>query len=305
MISVQKLGKRFNGVHALDGFDLEVREGEAVGLVGPNGAGKTTLLRTLATLLKPTAGSASIAGHDVRYEREKVRALIGYLPDIPGLYQQMQVGEFLEFFAEAFHVPKAQRAAAVELALERAGLQERRDAFVEQLSFGMKQRLVLAKTLLHSPRVLLLDEPATGLDPLARLELRDQLKRLHAAGITLVVSSHILADLEDICTRVVLIAQGRNAGETVMAAAAAPVTRCEIEFLGAPEAAEAAVRAFGADAVLASLGPPMLVEISGGAPRAAALLRHLVATGVDVVRFDPGGQRLEHHYREVFGGRKP
>jgi len=211
MIDVENIYKSFDGKEALGGFTLHVEEGELFGLVGPNGAGKTTLMRLLATLLSIDRGTAQIGGLDVTTRSRDVKRLVGYLPDQPGVYQDMSVREFLEFFASAFKLTGSRQRAAVRRALEVSGLDERSRSPVEQLSFGMKQRLILAKTLLHDPKVLLLDEPATGLDPMARLELRKQLKVLQSQGVTILISSHILSDLEDICTQVALISEGRNA----------------------------------------------------------------------------------------------
>ena len=309
MIEIEELRKSYDGHRALDRFSLRVEAGELFGLVGPNGAGKTTLIKILSTLLRADGGQARIAGHDVAETPGAVRALVGYLPDVAGLYQDMRVVEFLEFFADAFRLPRERKQAAIERALERAGLAERRTSFVEELSLGMKQRLLLGKTLLHEPRVLLLDEPATGLDPIARLDLREHLKALNREGATILISSHILSDLEDICSRVALIAQGRNAadaeGQSVLTlrSAEAPRLQCAIEVAGDAEPAARAAADFGAR-VLQAGGNRLQVEISGGPEQGAALLKHLVWTGVAVVRFDPEGPGLEERYRQAFG-RKP
>ena len=216
MIDVEQIRKGFGRKLALNGFTLHVGAGELFGLVGPNGAGKTTLMKILSTLLPIDSGTAQIGGLDVTTQGREVKRLIGYLPDQPGVYQDMSVREFLEFFADAFRLTGSRHRAAVDRALEWSGLNDRSRNPVEQLSFGMKQRLVLAKTLLHDPKVLLLDEPATGLDPMARLELRTQLKQLQAQGVTILISSHILSDLEDICTQIALIGEGRNATEVLL-----------------------------------------------------------------------------------------
>ena len=245
MIEVTSLGKKYHNHRALENFTLRVEKGELFGLVGPNGAGKTTLIKILATLQPPDGGTARVDGHDVVQEPRAVRAIAGYLPDVPGLYQDMRVEEFLEFFSDAFHLKGPRRRAAIDRALLRSGLGDRRNDFVEQLSFGMKQRLVLAKTLLHDPKVLILDEPATGLDPLARIQLRALLKDLNREGLTIFLSSHILSDLEDICSRVALIAGGHNAagadGQSVLTIsggfASQPGHFCEIEVSGDPQAA--------------------------------------------------------------------
>ena len=310
MIDVEQIRKNFDGTRALDGFTLHVGAGELFGLVGPNGAGKTTLMKVLSTLLPTESGTAQIGGLDVKQQPREVKRLIGYLPDQPGVYQDMSVREFLEFFADAFQLTGSRNRAAVERALERSGLSERSHDSVEQLSFGMKQRLVLAKTLLHDPKVLLLDEPATGLDPIARLELREQLKRLNAEGVTILISSHILSDLEDICTQIALIRDGRNAtdaeGRSVLQLRApqSPVRIYEIEVLGDGAPAVTIVNSVAGARVLEPSSGRLLAEIGGGDEEAAALLRALITGGVNVVRFDHRALGLEERYRLAFQERR-
>ncbi len=306
MIDVEQIRKSFDGTRALDGFTLHVGAGELFGLVGPNGAGKTTLMKVLCTLMPMDSGSAEIGGLDVIAHPRDVKRMIGYLPDQPGVYQDMSVREFLEFFADAFQLTGARNRTAVDRALDRSGLADRSRNSVEQLSFGMKQRLVLAKTLLHEPKVLLLDEPATGLDPLARIELREQLKRLHAEGITILISSHILSDLEDICTQIALIGAGRNAsdaeGHSVLQlhTPQAPVRIYEIELIGDSSTAATIVSSVaGARTVEFSTGR-LVVEITGADEQAATLLRALVVGGVNVMRFDHRALGLEERYRMIF-----
>ena len=309
MIQVTNLHKSFSGSRALDDFNLNVEEGELFGLVGPNGAGKTTLIKILATLFSPSSGEARIAGRDVRRDRDAVKTLVGYMPDQPGLYQDMRLREFLQFFADAFHVKRQRQETAIGIALSRAGLSDRSEAFVEELSFGLKQRLVLAKTLLHEPKVLLLDEPATGLDPIARLQLRRDLRQLNAGGVTILISSHILGDLEDICTRVALIAGGKNAADgdgnqvIQLRRAAIPAHIYEIELLGRVADASKAVAGSEIAKIVSSEGDRMTVEIAGGKTEAAALLRRLVSSGIDVVAFKEHSASLEERYQKAFGGK--
>ncbi len=310
MITVDQIRKSFGGTHALDGFNLQVGAGELFGLVGPNGAGKTTLMKILSTLVKADSGTAQVGGFEVSSRPREVQRLVGYMPDQPGVYQDMSVREFLEFFADAFQLTGARHRAAVDQALERSGLTARSLDSVEQLSFGMKQRLVLAKTLLHDPKVLLLDEPATGLDPIARIELREQLKRLHAAGVTILISSHILSDLEDICTQIALIGNGRNAtdaeGHSVLQLHASPTPGriYEIEILGDVSFAAAIANSVPGARFLESGVGRLDVEMTGPDMQVASLLRALVAGGVNVVRFDHRALGLEERYRLAFGERR-
>jgi ABC-2 type transport system ATP-binding protein len=308
MIEVSEIRKSYNGSRALDGFSLCVKKGELFGLVGPNGAGKTTFIKILSTLIRADSGVARIAGMDVAANPLDVKGVVGYMPDQPGLYQDMRVREFLGFFAEAFHIPGQRQSAAVEQALEDSGLGVRAESFVEELSFGMKQRLFLAKTLLHSPQLLLLDEPATGLDPLARVDLRDHLKRLNQQGITILLSSHILADLQEICSRVALIAGGKNqedaGGSSVIELRHQDASQPRLFEVGVLQDGERARQlASGLPGVKVLLAEPLriVVEISGDAAQAPEFLRHLVVSGIQVVRFDRPPATLEQRYREAFG----
>ena len=306
MIDIEQVRKSYNGTRALDGFTLHVGRGELFGLVGPNGAGKSTLIKTLATLLRPESGTVAIGGTEVQRDPQAIKRMIGYMPDQPGLYQEMSVREFLEFFADAFALKGDRRRKGVARALERSVLEARSSAYVEELSFGMKQRLLLAKTLLHEPKVLLLDEPATGLDPIARIELRQQLRALNAGGVTILISSHILSDLEDICTQVALIAAGRNAqdaaGRSVipLREQQAKAQQYEIDVLGDAAAAVVALAAAPGTRVVRQHGQQVLVEIVGTQDEAAALLRTLVAAGINVVRFVKRDVGLEEEYRRAF-----
>jgi len=307
MIEVEELHKAYRGGRGLRGFSFLLESNELVGLVGPNGAGKTTLIKILATLIPATSGKARVGGHDVAADPRSVRAVVGYLPDIAGIYQDLRVREFLEFFADAFRLKEPKRSAAIQRALELSGLQDRTDEYVENLSLGWKQRLLLAKTLLHEPKVLLLDEPATGLDPLARISLREQLKRLHSDGVAILISSHILTDLEDMCTRILFIADGKNVSEPSAQAlpAGTPEARihCEIGFQGSPELADQAVGNIPGARVLERKDGFLLVEIPGGAAEASALLRAIVNSGMVVEHFDARGPGLEERYRRAFGER--
>ena len=311
MIDVEQIRKSFDGTRALDGFTLHVGAAELFGLVGPNGAGKTTLIKTLSTLLTMDSGTAQIGGLNVTSQAREVKRLIGYLPDQPGVYLDMSVREFLVFFADAFQLRGMRHRVAVERALDRSGLTDRSRESVEQLSFGMKQRLVLAKTLLHDPKVLLLDEPATGLDPIARIELREQLKQLQAEGITILISSHILSDLEDICTQIALIGAGRNAadadGHSViqLRAPQAPARIYEIELLGDSAPAINVLSSVAGTRLLESGPGHLVVEIHGADEQVAALLRALVVAGVNVLRFDHRALGLEQRYRLAFQRRQP
>ncbi len=309
MIEIEALRKSYRKARGLDGFSLHLESNELVGLVGPNGAGKTTLIKILATLLPADSGSVRVSGHDVSTDPVAVRASLGYLPDVAGIYQDMRIGEFLEFFADAFRLKEPQRTAAIERALERAGLADRRKDFVEHLSLGWKQRLLLSKILLHEPKLLLLDEPATGLDPLARIRLREQLKRLHSEGVAILISSHILTDLEDICTRIVFIADGKNVLERQTDARAvgvpSPTVTCVLEFEGSAEMLDRTIANFPGARVLEKRGGFLHIELSGSPQQGSVFLGRLLAAGISVLHFDARGPGLEERYRRAFGERTP
>ncbi len=209
MIEVEALHKRFAGQVALDEVDFVVPRGEIFGFVGPNGAGKTTTIRILATLMAPDAGSATIGGVPVADDPHAVRELIGYMPDFFGVYDRLTAEEYLEFYAACHGVPRRRRRAVASELLELVDLGDRAGDQVDTLSRGMKQRLCLARALVHDPQVLLLDEPASGLDPRARIEMRELIRELRRMGKTILVSSHILPELEELCTWVGFIDRGR------------------------------------------------------------------------------------------------
>jgi ABC-2 type transport system ATP-binding protein len=208
IIETINLTKRYGKLVALNNLHLKIDAGECFGYIGPNGAGKTTTIRILATLLQPTWGEARVCGHVVGYESRKIRPLIGYVPDFFGAYEDMVVQEYLEFFAAAYNLIGKQRTQVVGDVLELTDLSYKRDALVDGLSRGMKQRLSIARVLLHDPKLLLLDEPASGLDPRARIEIRELLKELRRMGKTILISSHILPELADLCTSIGIIERG-------------------------------------------------------------------------------------------------
>ncbi len=208
-IRTAALTKRYGSLVAVDHVDLVVPRGSVLGIIGPNGAGKTTTFAIVASLLRPTSGRAWVCGHDVDAERYQVREKLGFMPDVLGVYDNLQVGEYLHFFASSYRVPRRERAALIDGLLELVDLQSKREAMVDSLSRGMKQRLSLARALVHDPEVLILDEPASGLDPRARVELRELIAELRTMGKTIVVSSHILADLEEMCSDVAIMEAGR------------------------------------------------------------------------------------------------
>ena len=203
------LSRTYGNMTALSALDLSVNQGDLFGFIGSNGAGKTTTLRILATFLAPSSGQAFVLGHDVVRDADAVRHVIGYMPDFFGVYKDMEVTEYLDFFGACYKIPTAQREKTVVDVLELVGLSEKKGALIGALSRGMQQRLGLARVLIHDPKRLLLDEPASGLDPRARIEMMAILQELQRMGKTIIISSHILSELETLCNRVAIIERGK------------------------------------------------------------------------------------------------
>jgi ABC-2 type transport system ATP-binding protein len=209
MIECRDLTKKYGDLYALDRLTIKLEQGDVFGFIGPNGAGKTTAMRILATLLNPSWGEASVCGYSIYTGSKEIRKNIGYMPDFFGVYDDMKVTEYLEFFAAAYRIKGPERRKKVDQVLELVDLGYKRDALVTSLSRGMTQRLGLARVLLHEPKVLLLDEPASGLDPRARIEMRELIKELRGMNKTIMVSSHILPELADICNKIGIIERGK------------------------------------------------------------------------------------------------
>lgn len=308
IISVRGLVKRYDGTLALGGLDLDVAQGEIYGLVGPNGAGKTTTLRILATLLPPTAGDAEIAGASIRRNPEEVRRVVGYMPDSFGVYDDMKTWEYLDFFGRCHGLPAEQRRRMIGDLLELVDLAGKRDAYVATLSRGMQQRLCLAHALVHDPALLILDEPASGLDPRARVELRELLRELRSLGKTILISSHILPELEELCTSLAIIDGGRVLAQGTLPEIEARLrvgSVLRVRILGDADEVTAARGHFAAAAgvVSAEVVGDGLVELgfSGDDDGAAALLAGAVGAGVRVVSFAHAASDLEELFLQVTG----
>ena len=306
IVRTDGLVKRYDGTLAVAGVDLTVAEGEIFGLVGPNGAGKTTTLRILATLLQPSAGTAEIAGMSVTRNPDQVRRVLGFMPDAFGVYDDMKVWEYLDFFARCYGIAAATRRRVIGDLLELVDLADKRESYVQTLSRGMQQRLCLAHALVHDPAVLLLDEPASGLDPRARVELRELLRELRTMGKTILISSHILPELEELCTSVAIVdrgqvlAQGRVA-EIERRLRFGAVLRVRLLLEG--EALEEARSQFAADADVATaiLLEDGTVELGfrGDDAASARLLAESVARGMPIVSFARAASDLEELFLQV------
>lgn len=209
VVQTRELTKRYDEFTALDSLSITVGSGQILGFIGPNGAGKTTMIRILVGLLRATSGSAQIAGVDCMGDSRKIKRLVGYMPDVFGKYDNMRVSEYLDFFGAAYGIGRRKRSLRIDEVLDIAGASHMKDLFVDALSHGMQQRVGIARTLIHDPQVLILDEPANGLDPHARIEMRGMLLRLAEMGKTLIVTSHILPELARVCDLVAMITKGK------------------------------------------------------------------------------------------------
>jgi len=311
IIEIKKLSKRYGKRMAVDNISFTIDEGALFGFVGPNGAGKTTTIRVLTTLLRPTTGQIRVGGYSVLKQPREVRRILGYMPDFFGVYNDMTVDEYLDFFAACYEIPLAKRPVLIGDLLDLVDLAHRRNDFVDSLSRGMKQRLSLARALVHDPKVLVLDEPASGLDPRARVEFRDLLVELKKLGKTIFFSSHILADIAEICNQVGIIETGsmvrvgyietlqrelqqshqlriRVLGDTVQSAksvlAAVEGTQ-EIEIEAAPDG-----------------DWDLMTDFSGDKTAVSALLKKLIEADVPIVSFAAETDSLEDVFMKLTQG---
>lgn len=311
IVEIQGLTKTYGDLTALNELSLSIEEGAVFGFIGPNGAGKTTTMRILTTLLKPTSGKAWVAGHSVTDDPRAVRRIIGYMPDFFGVYDDMKVWEYLDFFAACYEVPKLARLGMVDDLLTLVDLNHKKEAYVESLSRGMKQRLCLARTLAHDPQILILDEPASGLDPRARIEIRELLRELKNMGKTIFFSSHILSEVADICTEIAILEAGNLIAhgdmqdmkkqlrahrliQVKVLGDVAPVqeflmTHPNVQGLTPPDEAN-----FGADTVQFDFG--------GDDEALSALLSSLIGRGLRVVSFQEETGDLEDVFLQVTQG---
>src|SRR5919106_2285351 len=283
MIELHNFTKIYGEFVAVSNLSLKIGAGEMFGFIGPNGAGKSTTIRFLATLLRATAGEGVVNGHSVTRDPIGVRKSVGYMPDNFGVYDGMKVWEFLDFFAVAYQIPRSRRKAVIGDVLELLDLTHKRDDFVNGLSRGMKQRLCLAKTLVHDPPVLILDEPSSGLDPRARLEVKALLKELRRMGKTILISSHILTELADCCTSIGIIERGQLLMHGPIDDVYRRIQRNRIIELKIMENMDAALSIIRSRPELRDVQPfdhRVTIELEAGDHQVAELLEQLLAAGV-------------------------
>src|SRR5687768_8423585 len=313
VVETRGLVKRYDAHVAVAGIDLVIGPGEIFGLVGPNGAGKTTTMKILATLLAPTSGEAFVTGIPVGADPIEVRRRIGYMPDFYGVYDDLRVWEYLDFFGRCYGVPANRRPPMIGELLEIVGLADKRNSYVESLSRGMRQRLCLAHTLVHDPALLILDEPASGLDPRARVEMREILRELRAMGKTILVSSHILPELGEMCTGVAIIDRGqvlRSGSIDEIERSLRATALLRIDLLADQDGVDAALAWLATDARVGDVlqverngdGPTRLeVAFDGTGDAQVELLRTMVEAGHRVAGFTQATSDLEEIFLKVTG----
>ena len=312
MIQITNFTKVYGDLTAVNDLSLTIGAGELFGFIGPNGAGKSTTIRFLATLLKATSGEGTVNGHSVTRDPLGVRRSVGYMPDAFGVYDGMRVWEFLDFFATAYCIGRPRRKQVIGEVLELLDLTEKRDDYVNGLSRGMKQRLCLAKTLVHDPPVLILDEPASGLDPRARLEVKALLKELRAMGKTIIISSHILSELADCCTSIGIIERGQLLMQGPIDEVYRGIRRnrhIEIRLAGNGDSsagrmdiAMSIIRGMPECRDLKTSGRRIDVEMEGSEETVADLLERLIAAGVRLNSFSDKDPTLEDVFMMVTKG---
>ncbi|MBS0198564.1 MAG: ABC transporter ATP-binding protein [Planctomycetes bacterium] len=312
MIETRNLTKRYGTLTALDGLTLDIGPGQVFGFIGPNGAGKSTTMKILACLMRADAGSASVCGLDVSRHGDDIRRVIGYMPDFLGVYDDLTVDEYLQFFASAFAIPRAKRRSVVDQVLQLTDLTEKRHALVDSLSRGMQQRLGVARVLIHDPKVLLLDEPASGLDPRARIEMRELLLELGRMGKVLMVSSHILSELAEMCTSIGIIERGKllYAGtiedayqRTKALAGGGESIKVLLEEGSAPP--ELLIPAISRHSLVTNAsaeGPLALTIRTTGHPGHNDLIRTLIDAGARINSFQPMEIKLEDAFLRLTTG---
>lgn len=305
MIEIKNLTKNYGTLTALNDLNLTVQKGDIFGFIGPNGAGKTTTMRILVTLLEPTRGTAFINGLNVTKDGKKVRRMVGYMPDFMGVYDDLKVFEYLEFFAAAFGIERKKRKSIVEGVLELTDLQSKQAATVDSLSRGMQQRLGLARVLIHDPQVLILDEPASGLDPRARIEIRELLRELKRMGKTIMISSHILSELEEICDHIGIIEHGQLVFNGTMEDIRPRLgihSKVRVEVADNQDKAVELLSALPQINQVQTLGDYILVTFNEGSEGDGIIARTLVNAKLDVTAIQPEKLKLDDAFLQLTKG---
>ena len=305
MIEIKNLTKNYGNLTALNDLNLKIQKGDIFGFIGPNGAGKTTTMRILVTLLEPTRGTAFINGLNVLKDGKKVRRMVGYMPDFMGVYDDLKVFEYLEFFAAAFGIERKKRKSIVEGVLELTDLQSKQAATVDSLSRGMQQRLGLARVLIHDPQVLILDEPASGLDPRARIEIRELLRELKRMGKTIMISSHILSELEEICDHIGIIEHGQLVFSGTMEDIRPRLgihSKVRVKVADNQDKAVELLSALPQINQVQTLGDYIVVTFNEGSEGDGIIARILVNAKLDVIAIQPEKLKLDDAFLQLTKG---
>lgn len=305
MIEIRNLSKKYGTFHALKDISLHIEKGTVFGFVGPNGAGKSTTMSILATLMLPTSGVAKVGGFDVTQHPKEVRKRIGYMPDFFGVYDQLKSTEYLHFYGASYGIPRAEREQLIPQLLELVNLSDKADTYVDSLSRGMKQRLCLARCLVHDPDVLILDEPASGLDPRARIEMREILKELKLMGKTIIISSHILPELAEMVDEIGVIEHGEMVAQGKVADIQSRLRVKKVIHIRTLEREEELAEKLRDEPFVSSVltdNTGVHVHYSGDDAQQSALLRQVVSWEIPIVSFQEAQSNLEDVFLEITKG---
>lgn len=305
MIEIRNLSKRYGTFHALKDISLYIEKGTVFGFVGPNGAGKSTTMSILATLMLPTSGVAKVGGYDVTRHPKEVRKRIGYMPDFFGVYDQLKATEYLHFYGASYGIPRAEREQLIPQLLELVNLTDKADTYVDSLSRGMKQRLCLARCLVHDPEVLILDEPASGLDPRARIEMREILKELKQMGKTIIISSHILPELAEMVDEIGVIEHGEMVAQGKVSDIQNRLRVTKVIHIRTLERAEELAEKLRDEPFVTSVltdNTGVHVHYSGDDVQQSELLRKVISWEIPIVSFQEAQSNLEDVFLEITKG---
>lgn len=307
MIEISNLTKKYGQFKALDQLTLSLEEGTVFGFVGANGAGKSTTFLILATLLQPTSGTVVINGVDITKKPEEIRKLIGYMPDFFGIYDQLKAHEYLDFYGASYGIPVEKRKQLISELLELVNLTDKRDAYVDSLSRGMKQRLCLARSLIHDPKVLILDEPASGLDPRARVEMRDILRSLKNLGKTILISSHILPELAEMCDEIGVIDNGKLIAHGSVLEIQAQLLGDKMISVRIAGSSSEAIAYFEESPFVSAISEDIHAGVlsftfKGNDDQQYQLLKEAVLSGIQIVSFAENSVNLEDVFMEITKG---
>ncbi len=307
MPEIYELCKKYGKFTALDSLSMNISENSIFGFVGPNGAGKTTTMKIMAGLLKADSGSIFVNGEDILKNMKSIRDKIGYMPDFFGVYDDLKVTEYMDFYAGTYYIPYSQRAELIDSLLEVVDLSNKKDAYVDALSRGMKQRLCLARSLIHDPELLILDEPASGLDPRARVEMKEILKRLREMGKTIIVSSHILPELAEMCSEIGIIDQGKLVTQGSVHDIMNRMHKNRIIRVKTSAPPELLIRLLKEQATVKEITENtdnVEFAFEGKNDDLTSILRNIVMNGIPVYSFSENEGNLEEIFMTVTGGEK-